>query len=97
MHDQELSRYRSLDELINDIRGLGDESDGALRALLNVAPFDESAVAAVIVALLPLALSRCTGSRDRVDDLISELAIVIGEVAADRASGVEPPRGERPP
>jgi hypothetical protein len=79
----------SVDDLIHEIRALGDGSDLALRALLQSAHRDAHAVEVVIVALVPLALSRCRHSRDRVDELIGELAIVIAEAARE---GLPPSR-----
>jgi hypothetical protein len=76
-----LSRYRRVDDLIGDVRGLGSASDAAVRALVGAAAADNRAVATLIVALLPLSLSRCAGLRDRVDELIGELAIVIADAA----------------
>jgi hypothetical protein len=73
----------AVDELIAEIRALGDDSDDVLRALLRAADRQGYAVEIVIVALLPLALSRCRHSRDRVDELIGELAIVIAEAARE--------------
>jgi len=90
--DRVLSRYRRLDDLIGDIRSLGDASDVAVHALVAAAAADDRAVATLVVALLPLSLSRCAGSRDRVDELIGELAIVIGEAAI---SGLPPSRRRR--
>lgn len=87
--DPVLSHYRSVDELIDNIRSLGTASDVAIHALVDVAAVDNRAVAALVVALLPLALSRCAGSRDRVDELIGELAIVIADAAV---SGLPPSR-----
>jgi hypothetical protein len=81
--DRFLSRYRRVDDLIGDIRSLGSVSDAAVRALVGVAAADDRAVATLVVALLPLSLSRCAGSRDRVDELIGELAIVIAEAAVE--------------
>ncbi len=87
--DPVLSRYRRVDELIDDIRSLGTASDAAVRALVGVAAADDRAVATLVVGLLPLSLRRCAGSRDRVDELIGALAIVIAEAAV---SGVPPSR-----
>jgi hypothetical protein len=87
--DPVLSRYRRVDELIDDIRSLGTKSDAAVRALVGAAAADSRAVATLIVALLPLSLSRCARSRDRVDELIGEMAIVIADAAV---SGLPPSR-----
>jgi hypothetical protein len=84
-----LSRYRSVCDLIDGIRGLGAESDATVRSLVDLSAADDRAVETLIVALLPLALGRCGGSRDRVDELIGELAIVIAEAAV---SGLLPSR-----
>jgi hypothetical protein len=78
----------SIGELIGDIRSLGDESDVAIRALLEAAPRDVLAVEVVIVALLPLALARVR-SREQLDEVIGELAIAVGEAARD---GLPPSR-----
>jgi hypothetical protein len=77
-----LGGAESIGELIGDIRSLGDESDVAIRALLEAAPRDVLAVEVVIVALLPLALARVR-SREHVDEVIGELAIAVGEAARD--------------
>jgi hypothetical protein len=82
-----LARYRHVEDLVDDVRALGTASDDAVNALLHVGAADDRAVETLIVALLPLALSRCGGSRDRVDELIGELAIVIAEAAV---SGLPP-------
>ena len=57
-----LSRYRRVDDLIDDIRSLGTASDAAVHALVGAAAVDDRAVATLVVALLPLSLSRCAGS-----------------------------------
>jgi hypothetical protein len=87
--DSVLSGYRRVEELIDDIRSLATASDAAVRALVGAAVADDRAAATLVVALLPLSLSRCAGSRDRVDELIGELAIVIAEAAI---SGLPPSR-----
>jgi hypothetical protein len=74
-----LARYATLESLVLDIRALDDRSDDALRALVEIGQRDELAVEALLVALLPLALSRCARA-DRVDELLGELAIVVGEL-----------------
>jgi hypothetical protein len=74
-----LDQAVSIEGLIEQIRELDDTSDRALRALLQAGRDDEYAVEMVVVALMPLLLSRCVGSSDRVDEMIGELAIVIGE------------------
>jgi hypothetical protein len=75
--------YHNVDDIVRDVRRLDGRSDELLRALVARAPRDERAACMVIVALLPLALARCNGGRAQIDELIGELAIVIGEVATD--------------
>lgn len=41
---------------------------------------DPRAVAVIVTALLPLVLARCRRDRDRVDDYVAELALVIATV-----------------
>jgi hypothetical protein len=89
--DPVLADSNGLDDLIREIRVLGDRSDEALRALVRAARRDPHAVEATVVALLPLALSRCRGSQDRADELIGELVIVIAE-AAQRGLPLSPRR-----
>jgi hypothetical protein len=71
------------------VRSLDSQSDDVLVALARWAPADERAVAMAIVGLLPLLLARCGRSRLPVDDLIGELAIVIGDVAMGRSRPVD--------
>jgi len=84
-------RTPSLAEMIRQIRVLDDASDLILSGLVRSACDDPLAVEAVIVGLLPLALSRCGRAGDRVDELIGELAVVVVEAARDGL----PPSGRR--
>src|SRR5262245_7498864 len=68
-------------EDISAIRRMDETSDAVLRALVSRAPSDQLASVTVIVGLLPLAFARCRGGRAQVEDVVSELAIVIGEAA----------------
>jgi hypothetical protein len=71
----------TLDDVVHGVRGLDERSDELLGALVRRARFDELAASVAVVALLPLALARCTKGRDQVDEVIGELAMVIGDAA----------------
>lgn len=87
--EPELARVASVDEVIARVRRLDAESDRVLGALLRVAGRDRRAVEVVVVALLPLLLSRYGGRavRDRVDDLVGELALVVAEATEEGVRG----------
>lgn len=79
--EPELACVRSVDEVIDRVRHLDAESDQVLGALLRVGGRDRRAVEVVVVALLPLVLSRCGRSvvRSRVDEVVGELALVVAQ------------------
>jgi hypothetical protein len=71
----------SVGALIGVIRRLDDRSDRALLALLEGgARGDPLCTAVIVAALVPLVLARCRGDRDRVDDYVAELALVIATI-----------------
>jgi hypothetical protein len=71
----------SVGALIDAIRRLDDRSDRALTALFEGgARGDPFCTAVIVAALVPLLLSRCRGDRDRVDEFVAELALVIATV-----------------
>ena len=83
--DPALQQLGTIECLVGVVRHLDDRSDALLLALLKgEARGDPLCSAAIITALLPLVLARCRGDRDRVDDYVAELALVIAtvEVAA---------------
>jgi hypothetical protein len=68
----------SIGALIGVIRRLDDRSDRALLALLEGgARGDPLGTAVIVAALVPLVLARCRGDRERVDEFVGELALVI--------------------
>lgn len=76
-----LGEVRSLGELVGAIRRLDDYSDRCVVALLGgEARGDRLAVTVIVTALLPLLLARCRHDRDKVDDYVAELALVIATV-----------------
>jgi hypothetical protein len=81
----QLDGMASIDELVAAIRRLDERSDVVLRALLAVDSHRQIASELILAALVPFVLTRCVGRRDRVDDFLAELAIVIGE---ERETGV---------
>ena len=83
--DRRLDRVESVDALVAAIRVLDEQSDGLLRALLQVEIQPEMASEVILAALIPFVLARCVGRSDRVDEFLAELAIVIGE---ERKAGV---------
>jgi hypothetical protein len=71
----------SVGALIGVIRRLDNRSDRVLLALLEGgARGDPLCTAVIVAALVPLVLARCRGDRDRVDDYVAELALVIATV-----------------
>lgn len=84
-HDPRLNDVVSVDEVVSAIRGLEEQSDVVLRALLAVGEKQQSASELILAALVPFVLTRCVGRRDRIDEFLAELAIVIGE---EREAGV---------
>jgi hypothetical protein len=71
----------SVGGLIAMIRRLDDRSDRVLLALLEGgARGDPLCTAVIVAALVPLVLARCRGDRDRVDEFVGELALVIATV-----------------
>ncbi|MDO8392469.1 MAG: hypothetical protein Q7V57_18500 [Actinomycetota bacterium] len=83
--DSRLDGVAAVDELIAAVRGLDERSDLVLRALFAVGGNRQTASELILAALVPLVLTRCAGRRDRVEDFLAELAIVIGE---EREAGV---------
>jgi hypothetical protein len=80
----ELAFAGSVGALIGVIRRLDDRSDRVLLALLEGgARGDPLCTAVIVAALLPLVLARCRGHRDRVDEFVGELALVIATVDTD--------------
>lgn len=75
--------------LVPAIRRLDDRSDAVICWLLGGrARCDRLAITCLVVALAPLAISRCKGRLDRVDDYLTELVLVAcdAEVASLRRS-----------
>jgi hypothetical protein len=71
----------SVGALIGVIRRLDDGSDRVLLALFEGgARGDPLCTAVIVAALVPLVLARCRGDRDRVNDYVAELALVIATV-----------------
>jgi hypothetical protein len=71
----------SVDALIGVIRRLDDRSDRALLALFEGgARGDPLCTAVIVAALVPLVLARCRGDRDRVDDYVAELTLVVATI-----------------
>lgn len=83
--DPRLDGMECFDDLVAVIRQLDDRSDAVLRALLAMDSCRQTASELIVASLVPLVLARCVGRRDRVDDFLAELAIVIGE---EREEGV---------
>jgi hypothetical protein len=80
-HAQVLLDAGSVGALISVIRRLDDRSDRVLLALLEGgARGDPLGTAVIVAALVPLVLARCRGDRDRVDEFVGELALVIATV-----------------
>jgi hypothetical protein len=77
-----LRGYGSLAALVSAVKRLDWRSDEILTALLARGPDDHDAAETIIVALLPMILGRCSHDRDRVDELVGELAIVVGDYMA---------------
>ncbi|MBU3688398.1 MAG: hypothetical protein FGM29_02390 [Actinobacteria bacterium] len=84
-NDGRLGHVTSIEELVALIRGLDQQSDDILRALLVADTQQETASEVILAALVPFVLARCVGRPDRVDEFLAELAIVIGE---ERHAGV---------
>ena len=80
--DPVLAGFDSVDELIAQVRQADELSDLIVRRLLARGPSDPFAAALVVASLVRLGLRRCRGDRDRLDALVSELAIVVGEAWA---------------
>jgi hypothetical protein len=79
--DPTLHDCGSIGELVAAIRALDDRSDALLLALLDgPARRDGLCGAAIITALLPLIFRRSEGGRNRCDEFVAELAVVIGSV-----------------
>lgn len=75
-----LARYERLGDLVDVVGQRDDESDAAISALLALPHDDEMVVPVVLVGLRRLLLL-CRGSRRALlDDLVSEVAIAIGEL-----------------
>lgn len=77
--DCRLDAVGSVDEVVAAIRGLDEQSDFVLRALIDVHVSQQSAGELILAALVPFVLARCVGRPDRLDEFLAELAIVIGE------------------
>jgi hypothetical protein len=90
--DESLCTYDTLQDVVGTIRDLSEDSDDLLNALLARSGHDPLAVSTIAVALCPLALRRCADRRDRVDELVGELVIAVGEAAA---GGLPPSRRPR--
>jgi hypothetical protein len=78
----------TLEDVIAGVRRLDGRSDELLRALVRRARCDPVAASTAIVALSPLAMARCTKGRLQVDDLLGELAMVIGDGVVDSVAGL---------
>ena len=76
-----LRPYGSVGALARQIRRLDDQSDAILLALLGGPARQEDLCGSVIVtSFLPLVMRRCRRNRERVDEFVGELAVVIGSV-----------------
>jgi hypothetical protein len=77
----DFSSCSTLDDVIVGVRRLDHRSDELLSALVRRARCDPQAASTAMIALLPLAMARCARGRAQVDELVGELAIVIGEAS----------------
>ena len=71
-------RRRTLGELAGAVRPLGRESDELVRRLIVVDDDRDLAAMVIVVGLMPLVLARGARDRNIVDDLLTELVLVIG-------------------
>jgi hypothetical protein len=77
----------TVEDVIVGVRRLDRRSDELLSALVRRARSDPLAASTAMVALLPLAMARCASGRGQVDELVGELAIVIGESGCGCVAG----------
>lgn len=77
--DPSLAGFESLLDVVEAIKNLDGRSDEIVTALITRGRDDPVVVTVIVVALLPLLLARCAHDRNRVDELVGELAIVISE------------------
>jgi hypothetical protein len=81
----------TLNDLVATIRAVGPESDRMVRLVLGDRSHRSVGEEIVIVALIPMLRHRCRLDRREIEEVLTELAIVVGEMARD---GV--PETERP-
>lgn len=75
-----LAQYRSLTDVASAIARLDESSDGVLEALLSLDPDDQLVTPVILLGLRRL-IFLCRGrDRDLLNDLTTEVAIVIGEM-----------------
>ena len=77
--DPSLVGFESLRDVVGAIKSLDRRSDEIVTVLITGGRDDPLVVSVIVVALLPLLLARCAHDRDRVDEVVGELAIVISE------------------
>ena len=82
-----LAEFESLRDVVAAIKILDGRSDEIVTALITNGRDDPVVVTVIVVASLPLLLARCAHDRDRVDELVGELAIVISEFDSRDFSG----------
>lgn len=68
----------TLAQVAETIRRVGHPSDAVLRKLVVVDDHRDLATLTIMVGLMPMVLRRGVGERNVVDELLSELALVIG-------------------
>ena len=78
--DPVLGGLESLQGVIAAVRRLNDDSDAVVGALLSIGRGDAVASAVLMAGLIPFSICRCGGRRALVDELVGELALVIGEI-----------------
>src|SRR5688572_25119129 len=74
----------SLGDVISALRRLDDDSDLTVEWLLRAAARSDPLAATVLVAgLAPLAIARCRGRSELIDDFLTEIVLVAGTVDVD--------------
>jgi len=77
--------------VVATIRNVGPESDRMIRLVLGDRSHRSVAEEVVIVALIPMLRHRCRLDRREIEEVLTELAIVVGEMARDGVPDTERP------
>jgi hypothetical protein len=77
----EPGRLWTLRDVVATIRKVGDDSDRMIRVVLGGGSNRSVAEEVVIVALIPMLRHRCRLDRREIEEVLAELAIVVGEMA----------------